>query len=197
MLPQDLFCAVRRGNPFLTAQRILLKNVPHRMLTRSIYKQLNRAEDQFCYAVAYNRHVGARNVRFPKTAEPTVLLIDRNPLKQQLRATVLRTCEIDVRTTDNLAEAQRLCRIQRYDMILLAADGDSDAALISSELWKVSPRQRISLFVGPPKYLKEIGARQSQSASPPNRFARRLHLVDPQPQATQWRAFLDRLLAAG
>jgi hypothetical protein len=97
----------------------------------------------------------AENVRFPKTAEPTVLLIDRNPLKQQLRATVLRNCEIDVRTTDNLAEAQRLCRIQRYDMILLAADGDSDAALISSELWKVSPRQRISLFVGPPKYLKE------------------------------------------
>jgi hypothetical protein len=136
-------------------------------------------------------------VRFPKTAEPTVLLIDRNPLKQQLRVTVLRNCEIDVHTTDNLTEAQRLCRIRRFDMILLAADGDSDAALISSELWKVSPRQRISQFVGPPKYLQEIGVRQSQSASQPNRFARRLHLVNPQPQATQWRAFLDRLLAAG
>jgi hypothetical protein len=135
-------------------------------------------------------------VRFPKTAEPTVLLIDRNPLKQNLRATVLRNYEIDVRTTDNLTEAQRLCRIQRYDMILLATDGDADAALISSELWKVSPRQRISLFVGPPKYLQEIGAGRSQSASPANRFTRRLHLVDPQAQATQWHAFLDRVFAA-
>jgi hypothetical protein len=117
---------------------MFLKDLRHRMLARSIYKQLNRAEDQFCYAVAYKCHVGAGSLRFAKTAEPTVLLIDRNPLKQQLRATVLRNCEIDVRTTDNLAEAQRLCRIQRYDMILLAADGDSDAALISSELWKVS-----------------------------------------------------------
>jgi hypothetical protein len=176
---------------------ILLKNLSHRMLARSIYKQLNRAEDQFCYAVPYKSHAGAGSVRFPKTAEPTVLLIDRNPLKQQLRATVLRNCEIDVHTTDNLTEAQRLCRIQRYDMILLAADGDSDAALISGELWKVSPRQRIALFVGPPKYLQEIGARQSQSASQPNRFARRLHLVDAQPQSTQWRAFLDRFLTAG
>jgi len=136
-------------------------------------------------------------VRFRKTAEPTVLLIDRNPLKQQLRATVLRNCEIDVHATDHLTEAQTLCRIHRYDMILLAADGESDAALISSELWKVSPRQRIALFVGPPKYLQEIGARQSQSASRPNSFDRRLHLVDPQPQATQWRALLDRVFAAG
>jgi hypothetical protein len=168
------------------------------LLARPIYKQLNKAEDQFCYAVADKRHAGAGSVRFPKTAEPTVLLIDRDPLKQQLRATVLRNCEIDVHTTDNLTEAQRLCRIRRYDMILLAADGDSDASLISGELWKVSPRQRIALFVGPPKYLQEMGGRQSQqSASQPNRFARRLHLVDPQPQATQWRAFLDRLLAAG
>jgi hypothetical protein len=130
--------------------------------TRSIYKQLNRVEDQFCYAVDDKRHTGAGSVRFPKTAEPTVLLIDPNPLKQQLRATVLRNCEIDVQTTDNLTEAQKLCRVQRYDMILLAADGDSDAALISGELWKVSPRQRIALFVGPPKHLQEIGARQSQ-----------------------------------
>jgi hypothetical protein len=109
-----------------------------------------------------------------------------------------RTIPLTGRTfINNGPEAQRLCRIQRYDMILLAADGDPDAARISRELWKVSPRQRIALFVGPPKYLQEIGARQSRSASQPNRFARRLHLVDAQPQATQWRAFLDRLLAAG
>jgi hypothetical protein len=127
-----------------------------------------------------------------------ILLIDRNSLKQQLRATVFRNCEIDVHTTDSVSDALRLCRLQPYDMVLLAADQHSgEASRICGELLKASPRQRIALLVGPPKYLLEIGFRKGQVPSDHVSSGRRLHLVEPQPQPTQWRVLMDRLLVAG
>jgi hypothetical protein len=50
----------------------------------------------------------------------------------------------------------------------------SSRAITNRELWKVSPRQRVSLFVGPTKYLKEIalGNRNQHMSQSPK--ARRL-----------------------
>jgi hypothetical protein len=72
-------------------------------------------------------------MRVSKTPEPTVLLIE-------LRSTVFRNCEIDVHTAASLNDAIRLCRICRYDMVLLAAEHEAqEASLISKELWRVLP----------------------------------------------------------
>lgn len=132
-------------------------------------------------------------MRSSKTVEPRLLLIDRNSLKQQLRATVFRNCEIAVHTTDSLSDALRLCKIQRYDMVLLAADEDSEASLICSELRKAVPRQRIALLIGPPAYLREMRAGEDGSGHRPTRPTPRLKIVEL--QRTQWSALMDRLLA--
>jgi CheY-like chemotaxis protein len=134
-------------------------------------------------------------VRLPKTAEPSILLIDRNPDKQRLRATVFRNCEIDVHTAGNLSDALRLCRIQRFELILLAPDHDSEeASLVCDELRKLSPKQRVGMFVGPPRYVREMGVRERQPIAGLT-SSRRLHLVEPQPQRTQWSLLMERLLS--
>jgi hypothetical protein len=121
----------------------------------------------------------------------------RDPLKQQLRATVFRNCEIDVRTVEGLEEAQRLCRVQQFDMVLLAGDHHSEeASLICDELRKVAPRQRVAVLVGPPKYLSEIGVQRRRPTCPRINSQRKLQLVEA-PQATQWQALFDRLIVAG
>jgi len=137
-------------------------------------------------------------MRVSKTPEPSVLLIDRDPLKQQLRAIVFRKSEIDVQTAGSLTDAVRLCRTYRYDMVLLAGDPDSqEASLICSELWKVAPRQRIAQLVGPPRYLREMGSGQGRPRYRQTPSVPKLRLVEPLPQRTHWSALMDRLLAAG
>lgn len=135
-------------------------------------------------------------MKLPKDPTPVVLLVDRNPLKQNLRATVFRNCEIDVHTTNGVVEAQHLCRVHRYDLVLLGADHDfGEASLFCEELRKLVPRQRVALLVGPPKYLQEMAVQQKPRT--PLRFNRRLRLVEPQSAPTQWNTLVRRLLAVG
>lgn len=136
-------------------------------------------------------------MRLPRCAEPSVLVIDRNPLKQQLRATVFRNCEIDVHTVSNLSDALRLCRIQRFDMIFLAPDhASAEASLVCDELRKVSPRQRVAMFIGPPRYVRELGVRERQPIGGQTSL-RRPPLVELPAQRSLWSILMERLLATG
>jgi hypothetical protein len=86
---------------------------------------------------------GWESARPPETPAPHVLINDSAYLSlPQLRTTVFRNCEIDVHTADSIADAQRLCRLRQFDMVLLAADHHSEeVSLICDELRKVAPRQ--------------------------------------------------------
>lgn len=126
--------------------------------------------------------------------QPRVLVLDRDSLKQKLRATIFRNCEIDVRTTDSTRDALRRCKIHSYDVVLVAGETE-ETSLFCNELRRAVPRQRIALLVGPLSYLREIAVKQRVSAPRPPKSAPRLTLV--QPQRTQWRALIDRLLATG
>jgi response regulator RpfG family c-di-GMP phosphodiesterase len=137
-------------------------------------------------------------VRLTNTGQSTVLLIDRNPLKRQLRSTVFRNCDLNVWTANGVEEAQRLCRVHPFDMVLLSADHDSrEASVFCAELRGVAPNQRIALLVGPPSYLREITMRKKQPSSQPGRPDRKLFLVETQSQPTQWSTLVRRLLAVG
>jgi CheY-like chemotaxis protein len=87
-----------------------------------------------------------------------VLLVDHNPEKQRLRATILRNHDLEVHVAASVGDAERLCISHVYDLILLAAAEDSAEALtLSRQIRKRKPRQRIALLVGAPTYIRELG----------------------------------------
>ena len=87
----------------------------------------------------------------------TVLLIDQNPLKQKLRATMLRNREIEVHTAESIAHAESLWRTGSYDLVLLAAaEGSEESHLLSAQVRQARPTQRIALLVDPPVYIREV-----------------------------------------
>lgn len=95
---------------------------------------------------------------FSKNDQRRVLLIDHDSRRQQLRAAALRNCEVEVHPASNVDDASRLCARRSYDLVLLAAEEDSqEAALLSNELKKNRPRQRVALLVGAPQYIREMG----------------------------------------
>ena len=118
-------------------------------------------------------------MRAEKTGDPRVLIIDRDSLKQKLRATVFRNCEIAVHAIDNHSEALRLCKTQRYALVLLGGNSE-EASLICAELHKISPRQRVALLVGPPAYLREIGTRRASAGRAPISLLKTLPIVEPE-----------------
>jgi len=96
---------------------------------------------------------------FSKTDRRKVLLIDRDFMKQQLRAIALRNCKIEVHSASNITDASRLWTVHSYDLVLLAAQENSEeAAALCSELNKSKPKQRIVLLVRAPQYVREVGA---------------------------------------
>ena len=96
---------------------------------------------------------------------PRVLLIDANPHKQSLRATILRNYEVEVHTANSVADATSLWRANFYDLILFAAPENSqEVAEFSAQVRKNKPRQRIGLLVGPPAYVRELGATRKKAA---------------------------------
>jgi len=100
------------------------------------------------------------------TDRQRVLLIDPNSRKQDLRASVLRNYEIEVHATANVAEAAPLWKSYSYDLVLLAAAENSEAALsFSAAIRENKPRQRIGLLVGPPGYIRELGGVRKKMAS--------------------------------
>lgn len=84
-----------------------------------------------------------------------ILLIDQNPFKQNLRATILRNYEVEVHTAASAFDAESLWTANTYDLILLAAI-EHPAETIAATIRRVLPRQRIALLVGPPTYLREV-----------------------------------------
>ncbi len=93
-----------------------------------------------------------------------ILLIDRNRTKQNLRATILRNYEIEVHTASSITDAAALWRTHFYDLVLLAAQENSDEAeAVSSRIRQNNPRQRIGLLVGPPVFVRELGGTRRES----------------------------------
>jgi CheY-like chemotaxis protein len=86
-----------------------------------------------------------------------ILLIDQNTTKQNLRATILRNYEIEVHTATSVADAASLSKTHTYDLVLLAAQENSEqAAALCSQIRAIRPRQRIGLLVGPPAFVLEL-----------------------------------------
>jgi DNA-binding NtrC family response regulator len=103
---------------------------------------------------------------FSKNDQRRVLLIDHDFRSQQLRVTALRNCEIEVDSASNIDEAARLCARHSYNLVLLAAQQNSqEAVLLSAELKKWKPRQRMALFVGAPEYIHEVGRNAPDSVA--------------------------------
>lgn len=135
---------------------------------------------------------------FSKNDQRKVLLIDRDSLKQDLRALALRNCEVEVHTAGNINDASRLWTKYSYDLVLLAAEENSEeAALFCDELRKSKRRQRIALLVGAPQYVREVSSKRMASPLPDTRSTPRLVFNATQAQPTHWRVMIERLLAAG
>ena len=127
-----------------------------------------------------------------------VLLIDENPFKQNLRATILRNYEIEVHTATTLTDAQNLWINNLYDLVLLAAAENSPEALaLPEQIRKSKPRQRIGLLVGAPTYIREVGGIPKRVArvnpAPPSSFAAEVVGLRSQPQ---WQEIIHRLLGS-
>lgn len=94
-----------------------------------------------------------------------ILLIDQSTTKQNLRATILRNYEIEVHTASSVADAASLSRTHAYDLVLLAAQENSEeAAELCTRLRAIRPRQRIGLLVGPPAFVLELPGGQKPAA---------------------------------
>jgi CheY-like chemotaxis protein len=134
-----------------------------------------------------------------------ILLIDQNPTKQALRATILRNYEIEVHTASSVTDAAGLWRRHLYDLVLLAAlENSEEAATASAQIRKINPRQRIGLLVGPPVFVLEL----SGTREPRRRKVASIHQVSPsrivedpgvpvpvpQPSAPHWQEMVRKLV---
>ena len=131
-----------------------------------------------------------------------ILLIDQNRTKQNLRATILRNYEIEVHTTDRLADAGTLCARHLYDLVLLAAQENSTEVLaVSARIREISPRQRIGLLVGPPSFVQEIGGTRKKASSIrhiPTSYAAgnsREPVSSSYPSSPQWQEMIRKLVS--
>jgi CheY-like chemotaxis protein len=126
-----------------------------------------------------------------------VLLIDHDTTKQRMRAAALRNFEIEVQTARDIVEARQFWVEASYDLILLAAEEDSEiAVVVRDELRVRRPRQRLALLVGAPQYIRELGRVRRVSADPRAQPVLDLVLSTVPAQPTQWQVMMNRLLAA-
>jgi CheY-like chemotaxis protein len=141
----------------------------------------------------------------------SILLIDQNTTKQNRRATIFRNYEIEVHTASSVADAASLSRTHAYDLMLLAAQENSEEAdELCTRLRAIRPHQRIGLLVGPPAFVLELaGSRReckrrkvaSVGRISPARGVDDLSLPasaphDPAPYASspQWQEMIRRLV---
>ena len=125
-----------------------------------------------------------------------VLLIDQNPFKQNLRATILRHYEIDVHTAANARDAESLWISNLYDLILLAAPEHSEEAIaLPDQIRKNKPRQRIALLVGAPHYIREVGGipKRLPRASPMPPISLAASLVEA--ARPQWQQMVEHIMS--
>ena len=127
-----------------------------------------------------------------------VLLIDHDSRRQQLRVVALRNREVEVHPASNIDDASRLLARCSYDLVLLAAEEDSEeATLFSSELKKSKRRQRGALLVGAPEYIREIGRKAATRRAAGEELSPIVAIDKDAPPPNQWHAMLERLLATG
>jgi len=131
-----------------------------------------------------------------------ILLIDQNRTKQNLRATILRNYEIEVHTADNLADAGTLWTKHFYDLVLLAAQENSEEIMaVSARIRQINPRQRIELLVGPPAFVQELGGTRRKAASitriPPSHAAQNLSepVLSSYASSPQWQEMIRKLVS--
>ena len=135
---------------------------------------------------------------FSKNDHRRVLLIDHDTRRQQLRAAALRNCEVEVHPASSVDDASRLCARRTFDLVLLAADEDSEEmTLLSNELKKNRPHQRVALLVGAPHYIREVGRRHEMREATGKRLAPPLAISGTGSPRSQWQVMLERMLAAG
>jgi CheY-like chemotaxis protein len=132
-----------------------------------------------------------------------VLLIDQNPFKQNLRATMLRNREVEVHTAESIAHAESLWRTGSYDLVLLAADEESEESrLLPAQIRQTSPQQRIALLVGPPVYLREVARQPKEKSSATagdisqtDGFAPVVSPLDSGTPSPQWQQMMQKVVA--
>jgi CheY-like chemotaxis protein len=132
-----------------------------------------------------------------------VLLIDQNPFKQNLRATMLRNREVEVHTAESIAHAESLWRTGSYDLVLLAAGEESEESrLLPTQIRQTSPQQRIALLVGPPAYLREVARQTKKKISsvaddiPQTReFVSSISSLDQRTESPQWQQMMQKVVA--
>lgn len=126
----------------------------------------------------------------PQSDSRRVLVIDRNTVKLNLRATVLRNYEVEVHTACSLEEAPIFWTTNFYDLIMLEArENPGGAAAVSEHIRQLNPRQRIALLVGAPIFVQEL-------ARPP-KGGRKTADQPTQPAApfpSQWEETVQQLL---
>jgi response regulator RpfG family c-di-GMP phosphodiesterase len=119
-----------------------------------------------------------------------ILLIDENSRKLNLLTTILRNREVEVHPAARLEEAKSLWKNIPYDLVLLAAPEDSAlATLVSLQIRKTKPRQRIALLVGPPAYIREIGRPATKSQPVP------LSVIDERSSSPQWPEIVQKVVS--
>jgi response regulator RpfG family c-di-GMP phosphodiesterase len=119
-----------------------------------------------------------------------ILLIDENSRKLNLLTTILRNHEVEVHPAACLEDAKSLWKNIPYDLVLLAAPENSEqATLVSLQIRKTKPRQRIALLVGPPAYIREIGRPAVKSQPVP------LSVIDERSSSPQWREIVQKVVS--
>jgi DNA-binding NtrC family response regulator len=95
-----------------------------------------------------------------------LLLIDPHQPTRDARADVFRSHGIGVDATGSLRVARSLWRTEPYDLILLDARGylPGEARDFYLEIKHASPRTRVVLLVGPPRYLSLTWPTESMAA---------------------------------
>jgi len=130
-----------------------------------------------------------------------ILLIDQNRTKQALRATILRNYEIEVHTASTLAEAATRWTNYSYDLVLLAAQENSEEAVAAiNQIRGIRPRQRIGLLVGPPAFVRELGGRRKAASVvnlSPSRAVENSSLAASSPGTSppQWQEMISKLVS--
>jgi CheY-like chemotaxis protein len=131
-----------------------------------------------------------------------ILLIDQNVTKQKLRAAAMRNYEIEVHTASTIADAACFWKSHSYDLVLLAAQENSDDAVaVFAQVRAINPRQRIGLLVGPPAFIQELGGRrkkaESITAALPSPAPENLGELVPSPHVSspQWQEMIQRLVS--
>ena len=132
----------------------------------------------------------------------SILLIDQNTTKQNLRATIFRNYEIEVHTARSVADAASLSRTHAYDLVLLAAQENSeDADELCTRLRAIRPRQRIGLLVGPPVFVRELGRKRKKASSirevlpSPAVESSSEPVASPHASSLQWQEMVRRLVS--